>query len=146
MNEVLAYRLFRDAGVAAPRTSYIALYITAPETGVKQYRGLYTLVENVDKNFLNDHFGTKKGAIFKPVTPRLFSYLGQDWKEYNQIYDPKSDVSAIEDKFYRLMTNLDFMPNSPTLMNAGRDLGQLSACFVIPVDDSLDSIFEAVKH
>ncbi|NDY72895.1 ribonucleotide-diphosphate reductase subunit alpha [Desulfobacter hydrogenophilus] len=61
-------------------------------------------------------------------------------------YDKNADIQKIEDQFYRLMAEFRFLPNSPTLMNAGRSLGQLAACFVLPVDDSIDGIFEAVKN
>ena len=61
-------------------------------------------------------------------------------------YDTTINTRALSDQFYELMTDLRFLPNSPTLMNAGRVLGQLSACFVLPVEDSMEGIFDSVKN
>lgn len=93
MNEVLAYRLYRDAGALAPRTAYAEVYLTVEGQHEKRYLGLYSISENVDENFFEERFGTKKGAIFKPSTQELFTDWGADWAAYNQSYDPKTDLT-----------------------------------------------------
>jgi spore coat protein H len=93
MNEVLAYRLYRDAGALAPRTTYAQVYLTVEGQSEKRYLGLYSISENVDENFADDRFGTRKGAIFKPSTQELFMNWGADWSAYNQSYDPKTDLT-----------------------------------------------------
>jgi hypothetical protein len=94
MNEVLAYRLYREAGVPAPRTAYARVFVTVPGKHERQYFGIYSLVENVDKVFVADRGLGEGGAILKPSTPDLFRDLGDDWSAYEQPYDPKTELTT----------------------------------------------------
>jgi ribonucleoside-diphosphate reductase alpha chain len=76
----------------------------------------------------------------------LFQRVAKNIAQAERLYDSQIDPAPIEEEFYSLMASLDFLPNSPTLMNAGRELQQLSACFVLPVGDSMEEIFDAVKQ
>lgn len=76
----------------------------------------------------------------------LFRRVAKAVAKADSNYNDNADISALETAFYNLMVDLRFLPNSPTLMNAGRPLGQLAACFVLPVEDTMEDIFEAVKN
>jgi ribonucleoside-diphosphate reductase alpha chain len=90
----------------------------------------------------------KKDDTGKVVeTPEeLFQRVANNIAQAEKLYDKNADTGAFEERFFEMMSTLEFLPNSPTLMNAGRRLQQLAACFVLPVYDSLDSIFESVKN
>lgn len=77
---------------------------------------------------------------------QMFRRVARAIAEVDAIYDKSADIDAVEEEFYRVMAGLEFLPNSPTLMNAGTDIGQLSACFVLPVGDSIEEIFDALKY
>jgi ribonucleoside-diphosphate reductase alpha chain len=76
----------------------------------------------------------------------MFRRVAHNIASADVFFDPNADVQATEEKFLKMLLAMDFVPNSPTLMNAGRDLQQLSACFVLPVEDSMEDIFETVKN
>lgn len=91
------------------------------------------LAKDINGNLLEDVDG-----LFKRVAKAIASADKKLMK--------KSELATLEDRFYKMMSTLEFLPNSPTLMNAGRELGQLSGCFVLPIEDTMEGIFETVKN
>src|SRR4030043_1573650 len=90
----------------------------------------------------------KKDAQGRVIeTPEeMFWRVARNIAEAERFYNHQTTIEELSEIFFQRMVSLDFLPNSPCLMNAGKDLQQLVACFVLPIEDSLDSIFETVKQ
>jgi len=86
----------------------------------------------------NDHITETPEQMFRRVADAVASV--------ETTYDPKADTDSIAEDFYQAMANLEFLPNSPTLLNSGSPNGQLASCFVLPVEDSIESTFDTLKH
>ena len=150
MNEVLSHRLYRDAGVPGPRTSYARVYVTVAGLYDRKYFGLYSIVEDLDKNFAAEYFGGKVGAIFKPVTRELFAELGTNWAKYQQTYDPKTPLSSAEEA--RVMEFARFLGQASDAQFSARlgeylDLEEFARFMAVTVWlSTLDSILGAGQN
>lgn len=121
---------------------------THPEKSPKhsESEGVLDLTDNavtvLERRYL------KKDAEGKVVeSPKhMFWRVAKNIARADLLYNPMADERAVAREFFNLMTSLQFIPNSPTMMNAGRELQQLSACFVLEINDSMESIFEALKN
>jgi spore coat protein CotH len=96
--ETLGYAAYRAAGVPAPRTALAEVTLTVPGKHDKEFLGLFTIVEQIDKAFLRRHYKTDKGLLLKPERLGGLNYLGDDWERYKTTYQPKRDATPAEQK------------------------------------------------
>jgi len=137
-------------GLSSVARSYI-LY-REEHKDIRQVKVIYGVRDDL-KLPLNTLLVLKKRYLLKDdeknivETPReLFRRIAGSVSEGEANFKSKRNKNEVEEKFFRMMTSFEFLPNSPTLMNAGTSLGQLSACFVLPVEDSMEGIFGALKN
>ncbi len=95
----------------------------------------------LERRYLKKDFEGRVAETPEQMLRRVANNIAQAEKNYGR-YAPEE----VAERFYTVMDRLEFLPNSPTLMNAGRELQQLAACFVLPVEDSIEGIFDAIKY
>ncbi|MFC1733847.1 vitamin B12-dependent ribonucleotide reductase [candidate division KSB1 bacterium] len=104
------------------------------------------LTENALKVLERRYLKRDQDGTLIETPEMMFRRVAHCIASVESLYDEHADVKSYEDQIYGLMTHFEFIPNSPTMMNAGKKDGQLSACFVLPVGDSMESIFDSIKH
>jgi ribonucleoside-diphosphate reductase alpha chain len=139
-----------EAGYSSIARSYI-LY-RQEHQDLRQVKVIYGVIDDL-KLPLNTLLVLKNRYLLKDddrniiETPRkLFQRVARAISEAEANFKSKRSREEVEETFLKMMTALEFLPNSPTLMNANTTLGQLSACFVLPVEDSMEGIFNALKN
>ncbi len=108
--------------------------------------GILKLSENALKVLEARYLSRDQDRPLIETPAQLFKAVSRGVAYGEHLLNNRNQAARWEERYYNLLTSLDFLPNSPTLMNAGKPLGQLSACFVLPVEDSMEGIFEAVKQ
>jgi len=119
---------------------------------LRHVKGIYGVKDDL-KLPLNALFVLKKRYLLKDDSQNIIESPKELFKRVAKSVSKaevefRSDYSKdeVEEQFFRMMANMEFLPNSPTLMNAGTPIGQLSACFVLPVEDSMEGIFDSLKN
>lgn len=90
--DTLGYEFYREAGLPAPRTTFARLFLTIDGRWERRLLGLYLLVENPDADWIRNTFPATNTVLFKPTTLELFEDLGDDWEDYEAVYEPKTKV------------------------------------------------------
>ena len=130
-----AYKLYREEH----RKTRVVKSLVGVEDDLKLS---VNALEVLKKRYLRKN---ERGEVTETPS-EMFRRVAKNVASADLIYDPKADVLRTEETFFQTLTNLEFLPNSPTLRGAGRSIQQLSACFVIPVEDSIEGIFDALKY
>lgn len=111
LRDALGYAVFRKAGVPSPRTTFAEVTLTVPGKYDNEHLGLVTIVEQVNKSFLKDRFGSKKGLLMKPEGVSSVEYHGVDWIDYESLYRPDDKPLVGQSKrvieFARLVNGSD---------------------------------------
>lgn len=94
--QVVAGEIFRHVGVPTPLTAFAEVTLSVPGRHEREYLGLYTVVEEVDSNFLRRHFGSDRGVLFRPFGSQNLPHLGENWEAYRPVYRPHREVSPTE--------------------------------------------------
>jgi ribonucleoside-diphosphate reductase alpha chain len=143
-------KVLMEGGYAKTAKSYI-LY-RQKRSDIRRARALLGIEDDLklplnSLTVLSSRYLRKDENLNIIETPKqLFKRISKTIAAADKLYSKNNEeVERIEEEFYKMMVNLEFLPNSPTLMNAGTNLGQLSACFVLPVEDNIESIYDAIK-
>ncbi|MCW4015373.1 MAG: vitamin B12-dependent ribonucleotide reductase [Candidatus Bathyarchaeota archaeon] len=149
IQDIVEQVLIRD-GYGEVAKAYI-LY-RQKRTEIREHKRFFGVVDDLKLGVnaiqvLKNRYLMKDGKGKVIETPReMLRRVSKAVARADVIYDKNADVEQTEEMFYQVMSERLFLPNSPTLMNAGTRLGQLSACFVLPVEDSIEGIFTSLKH
>lgn len=120
MNDALGYRYFKKISVPSPRTTFVDMTLEINDMLPPSNLGLYLMVEKPNDQWLEEFFGKEGGAVLKPVTLTLFKHLGDNWADYESIYDPKTDLTDAQ-KQHLIATAKWFSNASPETMSLKLD-------------------------